>query len=67
MMQVIVKKEFVDKHTKMLHRVGETFELTDKRLAEIQKVDKDMVQVVKPAPVSSTSENSKKERKQKNV
>lgn len=61
-MQVKVNKEFVDKHTGELHKVGEIFEVTDKRLAEIQKVDKDMVQVAEPAPVSSTSDDSKEKK-----
>lgn len=62
MMQVKVNKEFVDIHTKKLHPVGEVFEVDDKRLAEIQKVDKNMVQVI-PAPVPSSEDNSKNDKK----
>ena len=39
-MKVKVMKEFVDKHTKKMHKVGEVMEVTKERLAEIKSVDK---------------------------
>lgn len=66
-MQVKVKKEFKDIHTNEIHSVGEILEITETRLAEIQKVDKNMVQVI-PAPVpSSSDEDSKKTAKRKGM
>lgn len=44
-MEVIVKKRFRDKHTGEMHEVGDILEVTKRRLAEIRKVDKDLVQV----------------------
>ena len=44
-MKVKVKSEFVDKHTRKLHQVGEVFECTENRLKEIQSVG-DFVSVV---------------------
>lgn len=48
-MKVKVMKEFVDKHTKKLHKVDEVMEVTKERLAEIRKVDKSLVKEVKEA------------------
>lgn len=46
-MKVKVMKEFVDKHTKKLHKENEIMEITKERLAEIRKVDKKLVQEIK--------------------
>ena len=48
-MKVKVMKEFVDIHTKELHKVGEVMDVTKERLAEIRKVDKTLVKEVKEA------------------
>lgn len=45
-MKVEVINEFIDVHTKKLHKVGETLEVTEKRFAEIEKVGR----FVKEAP-----------------
>lgn len=45
-MKVRVLKEFTDIHTRHLHKVGEEFECTDERLAEIEKVSKKLVKKV---------------------
>lgn len=44
-MKVKTVKSFIDKHTKKVHLVGDTFEVDDKRLAEIKKVG-NLVEVV---------------------
>ena len=46
-MKVRVMKEFIDIHTKKLHRVDEVMDITKERLAEIRKVDKNLVKEVK--------------------
>jgi hypothetical protein len=48
-MKIKVMKEFVDRHTKKLHKVGEVMDVTKERLAEIRKVDKSLVKEVKEA------------------
>ena len=48
-MKVKVMVEFIDIHTKKLHKVGEVMEVTKERLAEIRKVDKTLVKEVKEA------------------
>lgn len=48
-MKVKVMKEFVDIHTKELHKVGKVMDVTKERLAEIRKVDKTLVKEVKEA------------------
>ena len=53
-MKVKVTRDFIDKYTGDLHRVGETFECSEDRLVEIQSVLPDLVQKVAdtaPAPV----------------
>lgn len=62
-MKVKVIREFVDKHTNELHEVGSTFDVTAKRLKEIQSVG-DFVQEVKEVK-SDEKKTDKKERKTK--
>lgn len=45
-MKATIRKEFIDKHTGELHRIGEVIDVTDERLAEIRKVDAGFVEVV---------------------
>ena len=45
-MKVEVKREFIDKHTGKLHRVGDVFECNEDRLQEIQSVSLAFVSVV---------------------
>lgn len=42
-MKAIVLKKFKDKHTGKMHEVGEIFNCTKKRFAEIQSVDPELV------------------------
>lgn len=46
-MQVRVLKKFKDKHTGNIHKVGEVFRASKERFAEIQSVDKNLVEEVK--------------------
>ena len=46
-MKIKVIKEFIDIHTKKIHRVGEVMDVTKERLAEIRKVDKTLVKELK--------------------
>lgn len=62
-MKVKVIREFVDKHTNELHEVGSTFDVTAKRLKEIQSVG-DFVQEVEEVK-SDEKKTDKKERKTK--
>ena len=62
-MKVKTIRGFVDKHTNELHEVGSTFDVTAKRLKEIQSVG-DFVQEVKEAK-SDEKKTDKKERKTK--
>lgn len=45
-MKVTIRKDFIDKYTGELHRIGEVIDVTDERLAEIKKVDAEFVEVV---------------------
>ena len=60
-MKVKTIREFVDKHTNELHEVGSTFDVTAKRLKEIQSVG-DFVQEVEDV---KPEKDDKKERKTK--
>lgn len=51
-MKVKVMSEFVDKHTKKIHKVGEVMDITKERLAEIRKVDRNLVKEVKETSAS---------------
>ena len=56
-MKVKVIKEFTDVHTDKVHKVGEEFECTDERFAEIMKVSKKLVKkVAEPAVTKKKSE-----------
>lgn len=46
-MLVKVKKSFIDKYTKQLYNIGDTFEADAKRIDEIKKVDKTLIETVK--------------------
>lgn len=65
-MKVQVINEFVDKHSQELHPIGEVFDVTDKRLAEIQGAGS-FVKVLenKEEPASSESEKEQKVRGKK--
>lgn len=46
-MEVIVKKEFWDKYNGTLYKVGEKVDFTQKRIKEINSVDKSLIEVNK--------------------
>lgn len=46
-MEVIVKKEFRDKYNGTLYKVGEKVDFTQKRIKEINSVDKSLIEVNK--------------------
>ena len=52
MAKVKVLESFMDVHTRMIHPVGEVFEATEERIAEIQSVDADLIEVVESAKKS---------------
>ena len=45
-MKVKVLKKFLDAHTKKIHEVNDVFEVSEKRLKEIQTVDSGLVEVI---------------------
>ena len=45
-MKVKVLKKFKDVHTKKIHEVNDVFEVSEKRLKEIQTVDSGLVEVI---------------------
>lgn len=45
-MKATVRKEFIDRHTDALHRIGEVIEVSEERIAEIKKVDAGLIEVV---------------------
>lgn len=47
MAKVIVLASFIDAHTGKNHPVGEVFEASEERIAEIKKVDVGLIQVMK--------------------
>ena len=49
MAKVKVLESFMDIHTKALHPVGEVFEATEERIAEIQSVSTKLIEVVSGA------------------
>lgn len=56
-MKVKVIKEFIDVHSKKIHKVDEEFECTDERFAEIMKVDKKLVKkIAEPTATKKKSE-----------
>lgn len=58
MAKVKVLESFMDVHTKALHPVGEVFEATEERIAEIQYVNADLIEIV-----AGTEAPAKKTRK----
>jgi hypothetical protein len=46
MAKVKVVESFVDIHTRAVHPIGEVFEATEERIAEIQSVSADLIEVV---------------------
>ena len=48
MAKVKVLVSFIDIHTRKVHPVGEVFEATEEKIAEIQSVDADLIEVVEP-------------------
>ena len=44
-MEVTVKKEFRDKYNGTLYKVGEKVDFTQKRIKEINSVDKSLIEV----------------------
>ena len=46
MAKVKVLESFVDVHTKKLHPVGEVFEANEERIAEIQSVNVNLIELV---------------------
>lgn len=45
-MKVKVLKKFKDKETRRIHKVGEVFECSEKRYAEILKADENLIRVL---------------------
>lgn len=54
MANVKVMESFVDIHTNRLHPVGEVFEATEERIAEIQSVKSTLIEVVTDAPAKKS-------------
>ena len=54
-MKVKVLKRFIDKETRQMHEPGETFELTESRLKEIQAAG-DFIEVIKATRAKKTAE-----------
>lgn len=48
-MEVKVLEKFRDKHTGEIHKVDDVLKVTKKRLAEIESVSKDLVEVIEKA------------------
>lgn len=44
--KVQVLKSFIDRRSKRVHAVGDVLNITENRLAEIRKVDPDLVQEI---------------------
>lgn len=53
MTKVKVVNEFYDKYTKRLHKVGQSFEADEARIAEIMEVSRHLIEVQKE-PVKRT-------------
>lgn len=45
-MKATVRKEFIDKYTNELHKIGEVLEVSEERISEIRKVDEYLIEVV---------------------
>lgn len=56
MAKVKVLESFKDVHTHAFHPVGEVFEATEERIAEIQSVNKNLIEVMvtEESPVKKT-------------
>lgn len=60
-MKVKIKKEFLDKYTHDLRKVGDTIEVSEHRLMEIQSVSPDLVEVIKETKEKKTTKTKKGE------
>lgn len=60
MVRIKVLRPFIDIHTKNRHGVGEVFEATPERVAEIQSVDPDLIQVLPDEEVVNVPKRSRK-------
>lgn len=60
MARIKVLRPFVDIHTKNRHDVDEIFEATPDRVAEIQSVDPDLIQVLPDEEVVNVPKRSRK-------
>lgn len=60
MAKIKVMMSFIDIHTKNRHPVGEVFEATPERIAEIQSVDPKLIQVIPDEEVVDVSKRKKK-------
>ena len=62
MAKIKVMMSFIDIHTKNRHPVGEVFEATEERIAEINAVNPNLIQVIPDEPVvEAPKRNRKKE------
>lgn len=55
-MKVKVLKEFVDKYSQQLHKVGDTFEADENRIAEINQVSDKLIQVIGSKKVTTAND-----------
>ena len=60
MARIKVLKPFIDTHTKNRHLVGEVFEATPERVAEICAVDPSLIQVIPDEEVVEAPKRSRK-------
>lgn len=60
MAKIKVMMSFIDIHTKNRHPVGEVFEATPERIAEIQSVDPNLIQVIPDEEVVDVPKRKKK-------
>ena len=60
MAKIKVMMSFIDIHTKNRHPVGEVFEATPERIAEIQSVDPNLIQVMPDEEVVDVPKRKKK-------
>ena len=60
MAKIKVLESFKDIHTNVIHPVGEVFEATEERIAEIQSVNPNLIEVVSgaEAPAKKTRKKS---------
>ena len=60
MARIKVLMPFIDIHTKNRHGVGEVFEATPERVAEIQSVNPDLIQIMSDEEVVDVPKRKKK-------